>query len=89
MNAEGWYEDPYRIHQDRWFSDGQPTALVRDGDTESNDPPPDYPPPNPLVASDHATINNGEDLLRSDEEPPLTRAEIFTKVADAEVIHHA
>jgi hypothetical protein len=28
--AEGWYRDPYGIHQDRWFSAGTPTSLVRD-----------------------------------------------------------
>ena len=29
MNAEGWYVDPYGLHGARWFSDGTPTALVR------------------------------------------------------------
>jgi hypothetical protein len=28
---EGWYEDPARRHQYRWFSDGTPTDLVRNG----------------------------------------------------------
>jgi len=31
MAEEGWYSDPYRLHEHRWFSDGKPTALVRDG----------------------------------------------------------
>jgi hypothetical protein len=38
--AEGWYRDPFGTHENRWFSDGEPTALVRDGRNEGNDPPP-------------------------------------------------
>ena len=29
MSAEGWHEDPFAVHEARWFSDGRPTALVR------------------------------------------------------------
>ena len=47
--AEGWYRDPFAIHEDRWMSQGQPTKLVRDGGTESYDPPPDLPLPATLV----------------------------------------
>lgn len=42
-NAQGWYSDPYGSHKARWFSDGRPTALVRDDGVESNDPPPEIP----------------------------------------------
>jgi hypothetical protein len=31
MKAQGWCRDPYLVHEDRYFSDGQPTKLVRDG----------------------------------------------------------
>ena len=41
IRAQGWYVDPYRQHEARWFSDGTPTALVRDGGVESRDDPPD------------------------------------------------
>ena len=41
---QGWCSDPYDRHEDRWFSQGIPTALVRDGLTESQDPPPAGPP---------------------------------------------
>lgn len=44
MKAQGWYRDPYCVHEDRYFSDGQPTKLVRDGSTECYDPPPPGPP---------------------------------------------
>ncbi len=43
MREEGWYVDPYGLHDGRWFSDGTPTGLVRDGGVESKDPPPDSP----------------------------------------------
>ena len=38
----GFHPDPYRMHQERYFSlDGLPTKLVRDGGIETYDPPPD------------------------------------------------
>ena len=42
-HAQGWFSDPYRQHVARWFSDGSPTALVRDDGVESQDPPPNAP----------------------------------------------
>ncbi len=35
---EGWYEDPSDRHDFRWFSQGAPTDLVRDGAVTSRDP---------------------------------------------------
>jgi hypothetical protein len=44
MRAQGWHPDPYGRHDDRWFSDGKPTRLVRDQGRESYDEPPlEYP----------------------------------------------
>jgi hypothetical protein len=34
---EGWYADPTARHEQRWFSAGAPTQLVRDGKVESTD----------------------------------------------------
>jgi hypothetical protein len=67
--AQGWYWDPYREHEDRYFSDGQPTDLVRDGARESFDPPPDRPVPAPLVpaASDMRESRGLGDLHRAGE----------------------
>jgi hypothetical protein len=48
-SAEGWYQDPFGVHEHRWMSQGRPTKLVRDGGTESYDPPPDLPLPEVLV----------------------------------------
>ncbi len=45
MHEEGWYADPYALHEARWMSDGEPTALVRDAGVESQDPPPNTPMP--------------------------------------------
>ena len=43
-HEEGWHADPFGRHENRWMSDGTPTALVRDGDVESYDAPPDEEP---------------------------------------------
>jgi hypothetical protein len=38
---QGWFRDPFGVHESRWFSQGTPTALVRDGRVEAQDPPPE------------------------------------------------
>jgi len=43
-HEEGWVTDPFGLHEARWMSDGTPTTLVRDGDVESYDEPPDEEP---------------------------------------------
>lgn len=40
---EGWYSDPFGLHEARWLSDGHPTKLVRDHGVESYDRVPDGP----------------------------------------------
>ena len=68
MKAEGWYQDPYGLHADRWFSDGSPTGLVRDGDAESNDPAPPGPVPGPLRRSVAPPVAEGDDIRRADDQ---------------------
>jgi hypothetical protein len=64
--AEGWCEDPYGVHQHRWFSAGNPTSLVRDGGIETKDRPPDEPFDGPLVrATSESEANSGSDLRRA------------------------
>jgi hypothetical protein len=65
--AEGWYEDPYRVHEYRWFSVGKPSSLVRDGLTESNEPPPVEPYAGVLVPEGGGTRSgaNGADFRRA------------------------
>ena len=77
MRAEGWYQDPFELHTDRWFSDGRPTALVRDGGDEANDPPPvpEYAGRLKDVVVDEPA--DGSDLVRSDDpsSKPFDRAD--------------
>jgi hypothetical protein len=40
-NAQNWCPDPFGLHEARWFSNGIPTALVRDAGVEAQDPPPE------------------------------------------------
>lgn len=67
MRAEGWYRDPFELHTDRWFSDGHPTALVRDGAEESDDPPPADEYPGPLIEAVGEAPSGGSDLVRADD----------------------
>lgn len=64
---EGWYSDPWDRHEARWFSDGRPTPLVRDGHVESHDDPPaDDPRHAPIEIEPEANFD-GTDLRRADE----------------------
>ena len=67
--AEGWYVDPYGVHEDRWMSAGRPTNLVRDGSIEAEDGPPAGAVPVPLSpAIVNSTASAGpRDLLRADD----------------------
>ncbi len=66
MSAEGWFVDPFGIHEARWISDGIPTALVRDGRVESQDPPHqiDYSGPFEHLAEGHS---DSHDMQRADD----------------------
>lgn len=48
MRIQGWHPDPYERHDERWFSDGNPTRLVRDQGSEFYDEPPPESPREPL-----------------------------------------
>jgi hypothetical protein len=64
---EGWYTDPFARHEARWMSDGTPTKLVRDGDEESYEDPPDEEPsvtPSPIAEHQNS---DGSDLFRADD----------------------
>jgi hypothetical protein len=39
-DLQGWSADPFQLHEQRYFSAGQPTKLVRNGGVESYDEPP-------------------------------------------------
>jgi hypothetical protein len=69
LEAIGWYRDPYGVHEDRYFSQGFPTKLVRDRGVESYDPPPGRLLPSSLIPVPSAgrDARNGIDLRRADE----------------------
>ncbi len=66
-DVEGWYLDPYGIHEARWFSDGTPTFLVRDGHQEAHDAPPPGPPPAPRRSVGRPDGRNGGRWFRRSE----------------------
>ena len=66
MEEEGWYADPYGIHEARWISTGSPTALVRDGDVEAQDPPPNTPCTGQLQELTAKAPEDDDDLIRAD-----------------------
>jgi hypothetical protein len=55
------------VHEDRYFSVGQPTKLVRDGGIEDYDPPPVGPPKVGLVEVRNTQPTDGSDLSRADD----------------------
>ena len=66
--AEGWYRDPYELHEDRWFSAGRATSLVRDAGQEASDEPPDQPyDPADLVRVSETDDFDATDMRRADE----------------------
>ena len=66
IGAEGWYVDPFGRHAQRWFSDGHPTGLVRDGGSEGQDDPPSATWDGPLEAV--ADDVGADELLRAGDE---------------------
>ena len=67
MNEEGWYVDPFGHHEARWISKGAPTALVRDGGFESQDPPPSTVIEGKLEHLAGTTEPYGDDMRRADD----------------------
>jgi hypothetical protein len=65
VKAQGWYRDPYLVHEDRYFSAGHPTKLVRDGGIDNYDPPPAGPPKVELVEVRRTEPGDGSDLRRA------------------------
>jgi len=67
MEAEGWYRDPYGLHEERWYSNGTATSLVRDGRVESKDAPPPHPASRALVRKETNSSVGPDDLRRADD----------------------
>ena len=66
MTEEGWYLDPFGLHEDRWISEGTATDLVRDHGVESYDAPPKTAMQRPLTHVAETDAHDGEELLRVD-----------------------
>jgi len=66
---EGWFTDPYGLHEARWLSVGRATKLVRDAGVEAYDDPPDGPPTVEAVRieDDAPAATYGDDLKRVDD----------------------
>lgn len=64
---EGWYLDPFGVHEQRWISKGRPSDLVRDGEHEGKDVPPDRLPSVPFVAAPVDGSLGWRDTLRADD----------------------
>jgi hypothetical protein len=69
MHEEGWYTDPYGLHEARWMSDGQATALVRDGNTEATEdvPPGPFSRPPERIAAEGTDGSTTSDILKANE----------------------
>jgi hypothetical protein len=65
----GWFRDPFQLHEDRYFSEGSPTKLVRDAGQESFDAPPNLPLPGPPVPVPEPASRStgGADMRRADD----------------------
>ncbi len=88
MHAEGWYVDPFGQHDARWFSDGHPTDLVRDGKVESRDAPPNVIVDGPLEPIVSTARSGPDDLKRVDDRrstpDPDAAWEVFDQSAGAD-----
>ena len=66
---QGWFTDPWGLHDARGISLGKATDLVRDGRVEAHDPPPNTPPtvtPALIPAEAPGQVGAG-DLRRADD----------------------
>jgi hypothetical protein len=76
---EGWYTDPFGLHEARWLSDGHPTKLVRDHGVESYDQIPDGPATQtPMRLEEDPEATDGADLRRADSAEGLQAYDVTT-----------
>jgi hypothetical protein len=58
--TQGWHDDPFRLHEQRYFSAGRPTKLVRDGRVETYEEPPADAVEPARSAADAGVLANGQ-----------------------------
>jgi len=81
----GWYRDPSGRHQDRYFSEGEPTQLVRDASGESFDRiATDSVRADSLVpvAPGEVGLRGGADMRRADDMRPDGVGDLRRKALD-------
>ena len=84
-DEEGWFTDPFGLHEARWLSQGTPTKLVRDSGVESYDEPPDREPDHePVRIEAQIAPDGGADLIRADEAEALAQPDLRTIDRQAE-----
>ncbi len=79
-DREGWFVDPFKVHEARWFSVGTPTSLVRDAGVESRDEPPSAIYAGALELVPDSLANTSDGSVRSNDDEDITGeriAEIF------------
>jgi len=55
---QGWYPDPFDLHEQRYFSGGRPTKLVRDDRVEAYDEPPAQDVPGAYLGQQRSAIRD-------------------------------
>ncbi len=68
---QGWYADPFGLHEFRYFSAGVPTRLVRDGTVESYDELPGRLWLLPEVVAEPSALRMDSDGSRADPARPV------------------
>lgn len=66
-SEEGWFVDPFGLHEARWLSEGKPTKLVGDGEVETYDDPPNEDTVQGATRIQGTPAAGGADLRRADE----------------------
>jgi hypothetical protein len=87
--AEGWYLDPYGVHERRWISQGRTTSLVMDDGVEGKDEPPHRPPARPFVSASTDQGSFGREMMRADSfdnRPTPGRGDYADVATDANVV---
>src|SRR5579862_2297789 len=71
---EGWAPDPFGAHEVRYFVDGRPTKLVRDGSVEAFDdlPPRSTWPPTLLASPASEPVPSAPSMPESSQPEPAT-----------------
>ena len=68
-NHQGWYLDPFALHEARYFSDGKPTKLVRDDGVETYQEPPSSEWDGALVALDQGDATSVPSVAGNEQDP--------------------